>query len=425
MNRSEIVDFCTKKTQLVQTDDVEFAQLATSRRYELIYNAYLWKDSLVMVQMPFDATTDADNAEGILVLPQMIDRVVAIRSQTQSVRVQELEYYYRIDYDAFSQGTTNVYGAAAEFSILSPIWFVWRGYAGLSVLYSDPNTDTLPILVTWRDVKGIQFRQQLNNGNLISSTPATIGDDDPRVIIVSGAGTADANGVYTGTGAIGAQYTQVANSNYFIVWTGAVWRISFDTQSPLGIKKLYRVPDTTGNPPVYSTGWIQEGGDSPVPTTAEGVNTRIEIASVYKPVTVGTVTLVPQVTGDDAGGSLATTDTASPSYQRVRIFQIPSAALTLNVLGKMPVSPLTYDQEVPQIRNIDNCLIAFVCGDLLQRARQYGKAQVMYQEGAALLKELANLETVQAANHTQFIPDNGMGDAYFGPGQSGYWGFGY
>ena len=95
----------------------------------------------------------------------------------------------------------------------------------------------------------------------------------------------------------------------------------------------------------------------------------------------------------------------------------------MKVLGKKKFEPLTFDQEEPAIKNLDNCLLALALGDLWARRRQMGKAAMFYQEGAALLKELALLETVQAAHNTQFLPDGGAGDALFGPGRSGGIGF--
>jgi hypothetical protein len=133
-------------------------------------------------------------------------------------------------------------------------------------------------------------------------------------------------------------------------------------------------------------------------------------------VTNGTVSLNPQLAGDLAGGTLQTTDTASPSYQRIRLFQKPAAQLVLNVLGKKPFIPLDYPTEVPAIKNLDNCLISFAYSDMLKRARQFGKAQQEFTEATALLKELALLETVQAANYQKFMPEDGAGDIYFGPG---------
>jgi hypothetical protein len=144
----------------------------------------------------------------------------------------------------------------------------------------------------------------------------------------------------------------------------------------------------------------------------------IEIESVFKPVSAGTLSAAvnnPNAPSQVAG-TLAPNILQSPSYQRVRIFPIPVAAVTLNVLGKKPFIPLSFPTEIPAIRNLDNCLIAFAMGDMFVRARfPAEEAQPHFQEGEMLLKELALLETVQAAHYSTIEPDSGFGQGVYNP----------
>jgi len=67
------------------------------------------------------------------------------------------------------------------------------------------------------------------------------------------------------------------------------------------------------------------------------------------------------------------------------------------VIGKKRVRPMRHDYDEPQVRGIDNALISFVEGDLLERSRQYAKAQVKYSEASSLLDIARDIERGQSA----------------------------
>lgn len=413
MNLADLVSYITTKTQLVTTDDIAACSMFVSKRYELIYNSYLWRDSLVMVKVPYDPVNNPDNKEGIVLLPEVINRVVALRTNCQSVRVNGLEYYYRIDWDAFNAGVNNLYGAATEFSILSPIWFVWRGAEGLVLTYDNANADTKPVMVTWRDETGRQYVQTVTN---LATLPSTM----PFQIKVTGAGSSEANGTYQFDGTQFNQLNPAAPPPILNIIQDAnfenwlIVEITGTSQTT-----LYSTPGKF----VSQNPWVTVNGDGPAPVVTLVENARLEIESLFKPVTLGAIELDPLQPNDVAGGVLQPADLNSPSYQRIRLFSIPQNTTTLNVLGKRPFVPLTFDQQIPQLRNIDNVLIAFAGADLLKRARQYAKAATEMQEGVALLKELALLEVIQAANNQRFVPDSGYGSEYFSASNGGgFWG---
>lgn len=399
MNRLDLVNYVSQQSQMAGAPgDATACQNFLSKRYELIYNSYLWKDTLTMVNVPFDPVNNQDNADGICLLPEVIDRVVALRTSLNSVRIHGLEDYYRIDYDAFNQGITNPFGTSAEFAILSPIWFVWRGALGLKMAYGNSAADTLPCKVTWRDETGKRFVQLLNNAALLNSSNARSANLIPANATYSGGGYP----VYSnGPLVVGKKYVWIPGANEISgpFGTGIVPAI-FTAPSPA---YAFQTASPVGSP---VTGYI-----------GLPVVSRLEIETVFKPATTSTVSVSPQAVGDVAGGTMQPTDTASPKYQRIRLFSIPQGAITLNVLGKKPFIPLDFDQEVPAIKNLDNVLIAFTLGDMLRYARQYGKSQQLYTEGAALLRELALLEVVQGANNTRIIPESGYGDPYFSAGR--------
>jgi len=378
--------------------DTTACQTFLSKRYELIYNSYLWKDTLTMVNVPFDPVNNLDNAEGVCLLPEVIDRVVALRTSLNSVRIHGLEDYYRIDYDAFNQGITNPFGTSAEFAILSAVWFIWRGSLGLKMVYGNVATDTSPCKVIWRDETGKRFVQLLNNAAFLNSSNALNTNLIPNGTLYS------AFSLYFYTPlTVGKSYLYIPGIN--------------ESSATNGVQNLGNSPRifVASDPSITMTG---TGPAKPVTAyVALPVASRLEIESVFKPATTSTISVNGQAANDAIGGTLNPTDTTAPKYQRIRLFSIPQGAITLNVLGKKPFIPLDFDQEVPAIKNLDNVLIAFTLGDMLRYARQYGKSQQLYTEGAALLRELALLEVVQGANNTRIIPESGYGDPYFNAGR--------
>jgi len=71
--------------------------------------------------------------------------------------------------------------------------------------------------------------------------------------------------------------------------------------------------------------------------------------------------------------------------------------VSIIVIGKKRVRPMRHDYDEPQVRGIDNALISFVEGDLLERSRQYAKAQVKYAEASSLLDIARDIERGQSA----------------------------
>jgi len=90
-------------------------------------------------------------------------------------------------------------------------------------------------------------------------------------------------------------------------------------------------------------------------------------------------------------------------YCRIKPVPVPQTAGTLYVLGKLKWVELT-DSDSPCLRGIDNALLAFAEGDMLERARQYGKAQAKFTEAAAAIAIMRDLEKGQQASISRIIP---------------------
>jgi hypothetical protein len=90
-------------------------------------------------------------------------------------------------------------------------------------------------------------------------------------------------------------------------------------------------------------------------------------------------------------------DPANLYSKLVRIYPTPNVPLTTFYLfGKRVCDGMPNTTSISIIRNIDNALIAYATGDMLERLRQYAKAQAKFQEAIALLEKAKALETQQA-----------------------------
>ena len=107
---------------------------------------------------------------------------------------------------------------------------------------------------------------------------------------------------------------------------------------------------------------------------------------------------------------MAAAATNAARRQRLRLIEIPTAEVVLRVLGKRSVPTFSSDNDAPGLSGLTNCLIAFAQGDMLQRERQYAKAQALFGEGTLLLDQLKRQETVQMAHTQQIVPATGYAD---------------
>lgn len=438
MTRDQLVSYITTQTQQLQPNDIAACQEIVATQYEIIYNQELWKDSLTLVTLDFDPVNNPDNANGVLFLPQQIDHVVAVRTTCNSVRVNNIENYYRVDYDAFTANQSNFFGAAAEFAILPPVWAMiqvaanpWGADILVPGIYSNlpfapfggglaPGVAVGTIIkytpgANEIGVTGLGFAP-VTGTTYIFSVP----DNAYHQLVITGtlsspfSGTLEVLAPSPATQTYGPGSTITLSSSSSADGANAIKVIWRDTQEQyvqtLNLPVTLTPPDGQGYVELIAVF---------LPSTIKGViSVQINNAGIVGVDNNGNATTLSATLA--AGLSLAIGVTASPKYQRIRIFAIPTATTSIYVLGKRPCIPLDFGSEVPAIKNIDNCLIAFGMARMLERARQFGKAQQKLSEASGLLKQLVEIEAVQSANYEQFKPDSGYGDAFFSPNGIGY-----
>lgn len=402
MNLADLVNFICTAAGYIEGDDTAACKTFVLARDRMIYDAALWKSSLVMVNIALDPTNNPDHAEGIVLLPEVVQRPVGVRTTENAVRVNAIEQYFRFDADKFAET-----GTPFEFAELSPVWVTWRGISAIPIT-CEAGDAALALRVAWRDGDVVKNTDLVLNANGVG-TLAYITPDGDRIITINGAGDPLANGDYSFD--VASSFWKNAN-DYLMSCDGAGWNIEVPDRSSIAYALDFGSSVWLGNGQFKSND-VGTTGPFPVPTSIFPDPTHVEIIAIYKPATTGPVSIGygigDGIVSNQILGTMEPAATVSPTFQRLRLFGIPSTAVTMKVLGKAKYQPLAFDQQEQTIRNSENCLIAFARGDVLRRGGENGAAQLAYQEAAALLQQLKDIEAVQAANNQRIIPDQGYG----------------
>ena len=131
-----------------------------------------------------------------------------------------------------------------------------------------------------------------------------------------------------------------------------------------------------------------------------------EITHYSKPTTAGYLHLQSTATDNDELQVLLPheRERRHPRIQLHHDFETGADEQLITILGKRKCIPLLHDNDTPQIANIENALIAYGMADLLERERQFGKAQLKLQEAVALTNSMILAERDQKQSHVQIIP---------------------
>ena len=89
---------------------------------------------------------------------------------------------------------------------------------------------------------------------------------------------------------------------------------------------------------------------------------------------------------------------------RIKPIPTPNAAGTVYALGKLKNTDLG-DSDSPVIPGVDNVLLAYAEGDMLERSMQYSKAQLKFTEATTLLQISRELDNVQQNKVSVIVPD--------------------
>lgn len=414
MTRDELVDHICVSTGYNETDDIAACRKFAKQRDQMIYDSALWKSALVIVPISVDPTNNLDHAAGVVLLPEVISRAVALRSTVNAIRVNALEEYYRVDLDKFAEQSNPF-----EFSPMSPTWLTVR-----------PKSDYWEI-------------QELNHvipshadlscavGDLIkfvNDTGQQINIDDTTQAIQN---VPDGETVYFEATNTTIRFNLSIGSDNSVITKVYIGSSLLTNQSP-GPSSVVVIASSTPSSDTQPAKviWRDAAGKRyevnqalPITLTPDDDAGYFDIEAIFKPTTTGTVSVtlksVPEASNIQTAylvevvlETLAATATRTASYQRLRLFGMPTQSVTLNALGKGKYQPLDYATQEPFLRNAENVLIAYTRGDLLRRGGENGNAQTAYQEAGQLLQQLKDLEAYQEANNQRIQPDGGYGPEF-------------
>ncbi|HVX56980.1 MAG TPA: hypothetical protein VHA37_04560 [Candidatus Saccharimonadales bacterium] len=304
---SDMVAFVCGKVNQTAAEDLAACRGFIQRRYEMIWNADLWKDSICQVTKALSAA-DPLTTTGHVLVPRAVERVLAVRTPDRQVPVIAPEVLWRVDVDEFART-----GTPFQFAPMAPV--VWVRPPGLAdqvqLLNSVQADSAVSVSLSYMDAAGEAYDVTLAPGD---------------------AGAAALSG-----------------------------------------------------PPQ-------------------------EVLSFSKKATTGNVSLVSAADNATVFARLGPTDTDFLTFRRLRLLDIPDQDTTLRILGKGRPAGFKGDNDSPRITGVTNCLLSFAQADMLERERQYGKAQSKLQEAVALLADLRLQETVQEAQNRRIMPDGGYGE---------------
>lgn len=391
MTLKQLADFVCLKVNQQESEDKAACMGFLQRRLEMIWNDQLWKDSIVEYSVAIDPeaaytpTSVYLPTKGVLLLPTEISRVLAVRTTERALRVARHEVYYRQDPDTF-----NATGVPLDFVLLSACVWEFDSNAHISLFRSD-EADNGSVSLDLLDT---------NNGTDIARTSVTLTASETLVGEVE---RIDAIIKATTSGTVSVrQRAGVTIRND----TDAV---AYFTTEP-SLSRITVAAGETGAfavPPEHLLAITYGAGGIGVLAVLDptGDDTTIEGSVVWDG---SAFTYTKRC--EDSIVTMAATDTTAALRQRIRLLETPEDATTVRVLGKRKCPRFSDDNDQPPVRGMDNLLIAMAQGDMLERERQYGKANLKFQEGVALLEQFKAAETIQQAHNQRIIPDSGFGD---------------
>lgn len=397
MTLSELATQVGTVTGMIETDDIAAAKSFLTAKHRLMWNHQLWKDSLV----EYNATLSPDDYApdsvwlpdaGVLLLPASIQKVIAVRSSDYHLNARRQEFFYRMDYNAFAAT-----GTPYEFFVLPPVVWHTDQAAQLALTLSSAADIGQTITLDMLKADGVTYLRYP-----IATTALTT-----YFNLDSSAYTLRIPPCYTSQ--IGAIIKPATNGT--VTLKICDYPLSYIVNNVSGT-----IPVTvTAEDLTVETVQVTYGTPYQVPYRINSITTG-GVGTGVSPARSGTWTFYGSGwmtdTLDISILTMLAADVSAAKRQRIRLVRIPSAETVVRVLGKRDAPSFSNDSDVPGINGSEDYLIAFASAQMWERARQFGKKQVLLQEADALLGDLIRQETVQQAHHLSITPETGMGNEY-------------
>jgi len=179
---------------------------------------------------------------------------------------------------------------------------------------------------------------------------------------------------------------------------------------PPNVKLSISSSDATDTGSVRVQG-MHLGNEISETVTLSGTSDRVsqnyydEIYSLSKPKTAGYIRVVTSNAAENELQVLLE-DENERKHQRIQLHRDISEGHKLLIYAKHSCTPLSHDNDTPQLKACTNALISFAVADMLTRMRQSGKAQAHVQEANAHLVAMMGADKNQRANVVRFVPED-------------------
>lgn len=166
MNLGDYADYICSKVRETDSDSLAACKGYVSKRYQLIYQKDLWRDSLIEFTAPV-SVADTLNAGGFVQLPRIVDRIVACRTPDRELTVENQEIYFRQTADQFALS-----GTPLAFNILGRL--CWQGLTAvnLTIACTNEGDNNSSVKVRWID----ENTELQNTVVQITTVPVSIGN---------------------------------------------------------------------------------------------------------------------------------------------------------------------------------------------------------------------------------------------------------
>jgi hypothetical protein len=141
MTLTSIVAAACEKARKTDADTLAFALDCARRRMELVWRDKLWKASLRVVTVSVTPAINALHAEGVVMMPAVIERVCGVRSGDWPLAPAPLEVWSRTALDEWVQT-----GTPQAYSILKPVVWCWSATGGKPFIECASTDDTTVLL---------------------------------------------------------------------------------------------------------------------------------------------------------------------------------------------------------------------------------------------------------------------------------------
>jgi hypothetical protein len=123
MNLSDLANHICTTVRKTDADSLDACKGYLKRRDQMLWDGYLWRDSLFTFTVPVDPTAafSYNNnpilaTSGMVLLPKCIDRVLGLRTTDRALPVENVENLFRGSLDMFAQT-----GTPWQFELESPV----------------------------------------------------------------------------------------------------------------------------------------------------------------------------------------------------------------------------------------------------------------------------------------------------------------